>query len=387
MHADDDNLSQPITEEEIEEAISQLRDRNAPGADGISAELLKLGGAETIRWLTSLFNSIWSSECIPSDRLNHIIIPLHKKDSRSECDNYRGIALLNIASKVFARVLLNRVKPRADTLLQENQYGFHKGRGCTDQLYSLRLLMEKAREYHHPLHICFVDLRKAYVSVDRHTLWLVLQYCYHLPPKLLTIIKALHNHTSATVQSYSVSVGVKQGCVLAPTLFNLFFDAVIRLAITDNYSEVCLSYLLDADLVGNRKKLTLYVSVSDLEYADDMALISDSFGVLTTLLASLDSTCRIMGLSINYKKTKLLSVLPNDYIQPPSPILLHPDCDPIEVVTSFQYLGSIVSNECTSISSRITKASQSFGSLNRILWHQKKIRHTTKLSISLYTTP
>ena len=80
--ADGDYLSQPITEEEIQEAISQLRDGKAPGADGISAELLKLGGAETIRWLTSLFNSIWSSECIPSDCINHIIIPLHKKGSR-----------------------------------------------------------------------------------------------------------------------------------------------------------------------------------------------------------------------------------------------------------------------------------------------------------------
>ena len=101
--ADDDDLSQPITEEEIEEAISQLRDGKAPGADGISAKLLKLEGAETISWLISLFNSIWSSECIPSDWLNHIIIPLHKKGSRSECDNYRGIALLSIPSKVFAR--------------------------------------------------------------------------------------------------------------------------------------------------------------------------------------------------------------------------------------------------------------------------------------------
>ena len=229
--------------------------------------------------------------------------------------------------------------------------------------------MEKAREYHRPLHICFVDLRKAYDSVDRHTLWLVLQHCYHLPPRLLTIIKALHNHTSAAVRSYgkisdpfSISVGVKQGCVLSPTLFNLFFDAVIRLAITDNHSGVC--YLLGADLVGNRKKLTSEVSVSDLEYADDMALISDSFDALTALLESLDSTCRLMGLSIKYKKTKLLSVLPNVDIQPPAPILLHPDCEPIEVVPSFQYLGSIISNECTSaieVSLRITKASQSFG--------------------------
>ena len=177
--------------------------------------------------------------------------------------------------------------------------------------------------YHRPLHICFVDLRKAYDSVDRHTLWLVLQHCYHLPPKLLTIIKASHDHTSAAVRSYgkisdpfSISVGVKQGCVLAPTLFNLFFDAVIWLAITDNHSGVCLSYLLGADLVGNRKKLTSEVSVSDLEYADDMALISDSFDTLTTLLESLDSTCRLMGLSINYKKTKFLSVLLSQLCSP-----------------------------------------------------------------------
>ena len=188
----------------------------------------------------------------------------------------------------------------------------------------------------------------------------------------------IHTHTHTHTRTHTHSFAYIYD------LFNLFFDAVIRLTITDNHSGVCLSYLLGADLVGNRKKLTSEVSVSDLEYADDMALISDSFDALTTLLESLDSTCRLMGLSINYKKTKLLSVLLNVDIQPPAPILLHPDCEPIEVVPSFQYLGSIISNEFTSaleVSSRITKASQSFGSLNRVLWHQKKIRHTTKLSI------
>ena len=251
--------------------------------------------------------------------------------------------------------------------------------------------MEKAREYRHPMYICFVDLRKAYDSVNRSILWSVLQHCYHLPPKLLTIIKALHENTSAAVRSYGktseqfpVSVGVKQGCVLAPTLFNLFFDAVIRLAISDYHPGVGLniSYLLDADLVGNRKKLTSEVSVTDLEYADDMALISDSYVGLTTLLESLDSKCRHMGLTINCKKTKLLAVLPDAGTQPPAPILLHAESDPIEVVSSFQYLGSTVASDCTSnveASSRITKASQSFGSFNRILWHQKKIKLSTKL--------
>ena len=284
-------MSQQISEDEIQVAITQLRDGEAPGDDGISAELLKLGGGETICWLTSLFKFIWSSESIPSDWLNHLIVPLHKRGSRSECDNYRGIALLSIPSKVFTRVILNRIKPRAEALLRENQCGFHKGRGCTDQLFSLRVLMEKAREYHRPLYICFVDLHKAYDSINRAALRSVLQYCYHLPSKLLKIIEALHSNTSATVRTYSkisdhfsVSSDVKHGCVLAPTLFNLYFDSVIRLVITDHQPDVgvCLSYLLDADLVGNRKKLTSEVSVSDLEYADDMALISDSYESLSS---------------------------------------------------------------------------------------------------------
>ena len=305
LFPDDENLSQPISEDEIQVAIAQLRDGKAPGDDGISAELLKLGGDETICCLTSLFNFIWSSESIPSDWLNHLIVPLHKKGSRSKCNNYRGIALLSIPSKVFNHAILNRIKPRAEALLRENQCGFRKGRRCTNQLFSLRVLMEKARDYHRPLYICFVDLGKAYDSINRAALWSVLQYCYHLPSKLLKIIEALHSNTAAAVRTYgkisdhfSVSSGVKQGCVLAPTLFNLYFDSVIRLVISDPQPDVgvCLSYLLDADLVGNRKKLTSEVSVSDLEYADDMALISDSYESLSSLLKSLDSSCHHMGL-------------------------------------------------------------------------------------------
>ena len=78
--------------------------------------------------------------------------------------------------------------------------------------------------------------------------------------------------------------------------------------------------------------------MSDLEYADDMALVSDSYDGLTTLLESLDSKCRHMGLTINCKKTKLLAVLPDADAQLPAPILLHAESDPIEVVPSFQYL-------------------------------------------------
>ena len=77
--------------------------------------------------------------------------------------------------------------------------------------------------------------------------------------------------------------------MLAPTLFNFFFDTVIRLAMSDHHpgAGLSLSYLLDANLVGNGKKLTSEISVSDIEYADDMALISDSYDGLTTFLSPL----------------------------------------------------------------------------------------------------
>jgi hypothetical protein len=123
---------------------------------------------------------------------------------------------------VFTKVIANRLKPHVESFLRESQCGFRKGRGSNDQIFSLCTLMEKAREFHQPLYLCFIDLRKAYDSVNRTALWAVLQRCYHLPEKLLSIIKAMHHHSSAAVRAYgktseefSVSSGVRQGCVLA----------------------------------------------------------------------------------------------------------------------------------------------------------------------------
>ena len=137
---------------------------------------------------------------VPEDWKKQLLIPLHKKGSKKDCDNYRGIALLSIPSKVFSRAILNRPKPHAKHLLQENQCGFRSGRGCLDHLFTLRMLMEKSREFCQPLYLCFVDLRKAYDSVNRSALWCVLQKSFGLPSKLVSIIQALHEGTSAAVR-------------------------------------------------------------------------------------------------------------------------------------------------------------------------------------------
>ena len=90
---------------------------------------------------------------------------------------------------------------------------------------------------------------------------------------------AIHAY-GKTSERFATTSGVRQGCVLAPTLFNLFFDAVIQMAIDDHPEEergVRIVFRPDAKLIGDRRKMTLETLVSDLEYADDVALLSSSW--------------------------------------------------------------------------------------------------------------
>ena len=151
-----DELSIPLSEEEIKSAISQLRSEKAPDIDEIFLEMLSLGEDVTIQWLKSIFGVIWATELVPSDWQSQLLVPLHEKGSHTICDNYSGNSILSIPGKVLAKAILNRLKPRAEQLLRESQCGFLCDRSCADQLVFLRQLMEKARQYHHPVYACFI---------------------------------------------------------------------------------------------------------------------------------------------------------------------------------------------------------------------------------------
>ncbi len=79
--------------------------------------------------------------------------------------------MLVVAGKVFARILLNRIQNMLDKKLLEEQAGFLSGRSTIDQVFILKMVMERSREFNQPLHICFIDLQKAYDSVNREALW------------------------------------------------------------------------------------------------------------------------------------------------------------------------------------------------------------------------
>ena len=116
----------------------------------------------------------------------------------------------------------------------ESQCSFPAGRPTIDMVFSLRQLQEKCREQQMPLYITSIDLTKAYDHVSRNGLFQILPKI-GCSPKLQSMIESLHTNMQPTVQfnssssrPFDICSSVKQGCVLAPTLFEIFFTLLLR---------------------------------------------------------------------------------------------------------------------------------------------------------------
>lgn len=105
----------------------------------------------------SLGKKIWEEEQVPTDWKVGYLIKLPKKGDLSSCSSYRGITLLSIPGKVFNRVLLNRMKEGVDPQLRDQQAGFRKDRSCTDQIATLRIILEQSLECNY---VNFIDYEK-----------------------------------------------------------------------------------------------------------------------------------------------------------------------------------------------------------------------------------
>ncbi len=132
--------------------------------------------------------------------------------------------------KIIALILSRQLRALGEQRLLEYQCGFWPQRSCCDQLFSLRRLSELAQAKQQRLYIAFVDLRKAFDSVNRSALWMVL-LASGLPEDLVRILVDLHSDTSYRIRvgsrrsnPFLMHFGMQQSCPLAPFLFNLFMD-------------------------------------------------------------------------------------------------------------------------------------------------------------------
>ena len=214
------SLDDPPSIEEVRTATESLSSGKASGQDGIPAELIKSCKSVLLPSIHKLIVRCWEEGRMPQDFKDAKIVTIYKnKGDRSDCNNHRGISLLSVVGKLFARVVLRRLQVLAEEVYPESQCGFRRDRSTIDMIFTLSLLKEKCREQHQPLFMAFIDLTKAFDLVSREGMYTVLQKI-GTPPRLLAVIQAFHDGMKGTVQfdgtiseSFPIQNGVKQGCV------------------------------------------------------------------------------------------------------------------------------------------------------------------------------
>ena len=226
-----------FTINEVRNGIKALKNGKTPGNDLIPNELLKAGEEVLSETITILFNSILNSSTFPKKWAYGMIIPIHKKGSKSEPENYRGIMILPHILKLFTSLLNKRLVDYLDAniALPQEQVGFRRDYRGSDNLFALKALTDKyvkarRKRYQNFLYTCFVDFSKAFDNISRDKLYTKLNNL-GVKDKFLKIIQDMYDNDSACVkinnnisEPFRCYKGVKQGCMLSPTLFDIYLS-------------------------------------------------------------------------------------------------------------------------------------------------------------------
>ena len=156
-----------ISVAEIKRAIYHLKNGKSPEFDGISAELQKCSEEDAVKQLHLLFKTIWKEQCVPEDWKKSLIVKVPKKGDLTQGDDYCGISLLSVPSKILCRVLIDRVKSAVEGVIRQEQAGIWSGRG---QIFALQNILEQCQEWQVPVYINFVDFLKAFDCIIRKRL-------------------------------------------------------------------------------------------------------------------------------------------------------------------------------------------------------------------------
>ena len=286
---------------EIERAVKKVNANRAAGPDEMPPTALKADTSMKSKALHALFKKIWTSEEMSNDWKHGHLIKFPKKGNLKECFNWRGITLLSVPGKVFSRILLERIKTEVEKehVLRDEQADFRQEQSTTDQIATLRYIIEQSLEWYTTLYTIFVDFEKAFVNVDRDTLWKLLAY-YGIPEEIIKLIRMAFEpstcqvvHNGSLTEPFTITTGVRQGCLLSPFLF-LFL--------------IVIDWIMRETTKDKKRGLqwSLMEQLEDIDYADDIALISQRHTDMKEKLLKLDKEARKTGLKINVKKTKRL---------------------------------------------------------------------------------
>ena len=293
-------FNEAISKQEVVASIGKLKSGKSAGPDKIIGEMLKHANEVVIDFLVKLFNEIFDGGMFPREWSKSIIVPIHKKGDVNQPDNYRGIALTSVISKVYTNILNKRLSEWAEVeeKIIEEQAGFRAGYSTVDHIFSLYAMVQKYLLKHTKLYVAFVDFKKAFDSVNTNALWSVLRK-NGVNGKLYMALRGIYNSVIACVRdkcSYSdyfaCPGGVKQGCLLSPLMFSFFIN---ELAI-----EVSKTGKHGIQLIPDTIEIFL------LLFADDVILLSNTIIGLQNQLDSLKREADRLYLTVNLEKTNIM---------------------------------------------------------------------------------
>lgn len=284
-----------ITKDEVEMALKAMKRGKAAGDDGITVDLLKDGGYIVLEKLAKLFSECLRTTKVPQAWKNANMILVHKKGDVKDLRNYRPISLLSVVYKLFTKVILNRISDTLDFNQPREQAGFRKGYSTMDHIHVVNQIIEKSAEYNKPLYMAFIDYEKAFDSVETAAVVEALRY-QGVENTYITLLEDIYSECTGTLilhkktEKFPIKKGVRQGDTISPKLFTACLEGVFR--------------KLDWDELGIRVDGEY---LSNLRFADDIVLISESGEDLQRMIQDLHSESSAVGLKINMKKSKVMS--------------------------------------------------------------------------------
>jgi len=310
FHVHEVNLDVDFTVAEVVSALEKVKGGKAADIEGRIVELFKkatiLNAQGKVVYclaeaLTVVLNEVFRGGTFPSHESLGMIIPIFKgKGDTGDCNNYRGITIITIISKLYATVINTRLvqwSEAHESARAETQAGFRKGRRTCDHMMLLQHLIDSYKVKKSPLFTCFIDLSKAFDTVDRSLLWSRL-ISLGVTGRMLSALKAYYadvkesvKTSSGATEAFDSKIGVKQGCPLSPTLFGIFIDALEgHIRATFPHSTIRVGKLV----------------VPQLLYADDIVLVAESQGEMQKLLDALSCFCSKKHLTVNLAKSAVV---------------------------------------------------------------------------------
>ena len=326
-----DIINDGISKKEVEMVVKHAKKGKAVGIDKLPNEVFK--NEHSLTLLHKLFLLCFESGLAPSAWGKAIINPILKGNNSDARDPrvYRGISLISCIGKLYSGLLNHRLTVFLEMfgVIVDEQNGFRQSRSCLEHLSSLTSILRNRQLKKLPTYCCFIDMAKAFDSVNRDYLFYKLQYC-GVKGKLYAALKSLYLDQECAVKIndtltdwFKNNIGVRQGDPLSPSLFSLFInDLALEL------NEMNLGVRFGEDVINI------------LLYADDVVILAENETALQCMIDKCWEWCMQWQLKLNTDKTRVVHF--GKKSSPRTRFEFKYYLDPLLVVEKYKYLGVIL---------------------------------------------